>query len=138
MWPNLQETEDLVTFTEEILNGKLHFLCSVRCCIAALKTFGNFTDWKYEINLSVEAQVISNSEKSQTTWSYSTKKVFICKILRKTPAPESLFNKEIGGKGVFRWIYPEFLRTPFLQNVSWQLLLTFMTLTKIWHCHKDF
>ena len=23
-----QETADLVTFTEEILNGKLHFLCS--------------------------------------------------------------------------------------------------------------
>ena len=29
MWPNLQETEDLVTITKEILNGKLHFLCSV-------------------------------------------------------------------------------------------------------------
>ena len=29
MWPNPQETTDLVTFTEEILNGKLHFLCSV-------------------------------------------------------------------------------------------------------------
>ena len=29
MWPNPQETADLVTFTEEILNGK-HFLCSVR------------------------------------------------------------------------------------------------------------
>ena len=28
MWPNPQETEDLITFTEEILNGKLHFLCS--------------------------------------------------------------------------------------------------------------
>ena len=28
MLPNLQETADLVTFTEEILNGKLHFLCS--------------------------------------------------------------------------------------------------------------
>ena len=28
MSPNLQETADLVTFTEEILNGKLHFLCS--------------------------------------------------------------------------------------------------------------
>ena len=26
--PNPQETADLVTFTEEILNGKLHFLCS--------------------------------------------------------------------------------------------------------------
>ena len=30
MQPNTQETADLVTFTEEILNGKLHFLCSVR------------------------------------------------------------------------------------------------------------
>ena len=29
MWPNPQKTTDLVTFTEEILNGKLHFLCSV-------------------------------------------------------------------------------------------------------------
>ena len=25
MWPNPQETADLVKFTEEILNGKLHF-----------------------------------------------------------------------------------------------------------------
>ena len=29
MWPNPQETADLVTFTEEIVNGKLYFLCSV-------------------------------------------------------------------------------------------------------------
>ena len=28
MWPNPQETADLVTFTNEILNGKFHFLCS--------------------------------------------------------------------------------------------------------------
>ena len=28
MWPNPQETADLVKFTEETLNGKLHFLCS--------------------------------------------------------------------------------------------------------------
>ena len=28
MWPNPQETAELVTFTEEILNGKLHFLLS--------------------------------------------------------------------------------------------------------------
>ena len=28
MWPNPQETADLVTFTEEILKGKLHFLSS--------------------------------------------------------------------------------------------------------------
>ena len=29
MRQNLQETADLVKFTEEILDGKLHFLCSV-------------------------------------------------------------------------------------------------------------
>ena len=29
MWPKHYETVDLVTFTEEILNGKLHCLCSV-------------------------------------------------------------------------------------------------------------
>ena len=29
MWPNSQEAADLVTFTEEIPNGKLQFLCSV-------------------------------------------------------------------------------------------------------------
>ena len=29
MWPNPQETADLVTFNDEILNGKLHFLCRV-------------------------------------------------------------------------------------------------------------
>ena len=29
MWPNPQETKDLVTFTEEILNGKVPFF--VQC-----------------------------------------------------------------------------------------------------------
>ena len=28
-WPNSQFPADLVTFTEEIHNGKLHFLCTV-------------------------------------------------------------------------------------------------------------
>ena len=32
MWPNLQVTADLVTFKEEIVNGKLYFLCSVEKC----------------------------------------------------------------------------------------------------------
>ena len=30
MWPNPQFPVDLVTFTEEILHGKLHFSCSVQ------------------------------------------------------------------------------------------------------------
>ena len=29
MWPNPQFPVDLVTFTEEFLNAKLHFMCSV-------------------------------------------------------------------------------------------------------------
>ena len=29
MWPNPHGTADLVTFTQEILNGKLRFLCSI-------------------------------------------------------------------------------------------------------------
>ena len=28
MWPNPQFPADLITFTEEILSEKLHFLCS--------------------------------------------------------------------------------------------------------------
>ena len=42
MWPNQQETADLVTFTEEILNGKLHFLYSVYRT-AVPKNFTKFT-----------------------------------------------------------------------------------------------
>ena len=34
MGPNPQETENLVTFTEEIVNGKLHFLCRVTNAIS--------------------------------------------------------------------------------------------------------
>ena len=34
MWPDLQETVDLVTFTEETLSGKLYF--------CALRYFENF------------------------------------------------------------------------------------------------
>ena len=33
MWPNPQETADLVSVTREILNGKLHFLCLAYCVL---------------------------------------------------------------------------------------------------------
>ena len=35
MWPNPQETANLVTFTKEILNEKLHILCSDLTAIGA-------------------------------------------------------------------------------------------------------
>ena len=40
MWPNLQFPADFDTFTEEILNGKLHFLCSDLVC--AIETLIQF------------------------------------------------------------------------------------------------
>ena len=44
MWPNLQETADLVTFIEEILGGKLHFLCSVT--FSVLDLLSKFFTWE--------------------------------------------------------------------------------------------
>ena len=41
MWPDPQETADLTTFTEEIFNGKLHFLCSVASNIISKFQFQN-------------------------------------------------------------------------------------------------
>ena len=47
MWPNPQETADLVTFTEDIINEKLHFLWSVflfglyRAKLSKTKSSGN-------------------------------------------------------------------------------------------------
>ena len=38
MWSNPQFPADLVTFTEDILNGKLHFLCSVRLSLFSNQT----------------------------------------------------------------------------------------------------
>ena len=40
MWPNPQETADSVTFTEEILNGKLHF------CAVTMKESGGWLQRK--------------------------------------------------------------------------------------------
>ena len=44
MWPNPQETADLVTFTEEILNRKLHFFVqwySLTCFDPVMKGSGS-------------------------------------------------------------------------------------------------
>ena len=42
MWPNPQFPVDLVKFTEEILNGKLHFLCSVTPLFDVMANFGSY------------------------------------------------------------------------------------------------
>ena len=56
MWPNPQFPGNLVTFTEEILNGKLHFLCSGRSLKSVRfhkdyspESFRKFIDFYYVI-----------------------------------------------------------------------------------------
>ena len=39
MWSNPQETADLVTFTEEIINGKTSFLCSAFSVFCTFQAF---------------------------------------------------------------------------------------------------
>ena len=46
MWPNPQETAELITFTEDILNGKLHFLCSAFDEGIAIIGEESYTEWK--------------------------------------------------------------------------------------------
>ena len=44
MWPDSQFPVDLVIFTEEIHNGKLHFLCSDKTGLYQIISF-SFLDW---------------------------------------------------------------------------------------------
>ena len=57
MWPVLQETADLVTFSEEILNGKFDFLCSVLLQVIYLITLVYSIDncWNYAMLLKSSA-----------------------------------------------------------------------------------
>ena len=55
MWPNPQETTDLVKFTEEILNGKLHFF---------VQWNNNF---RWRLTLTVERQILTAIEDCQGT-----------------------------------------------------------------------
>ena len=61
MWPSSQFPADLVKFTEEVLNGKLHFLCSAK-----------FTLNKniYFVNLGIQSQGKYGLEKTLTLFTY--------------------------------------------------------------------
>ena len=56
MWPNTQETADLVTFTKEIFNGKLNFLCSVPSRINKTSTG---ISWEIKCNLYIGSSFLA-------------------------------------------------------------------------------
>ena len=60
MWPNPQEIANLVTFSEEILNGKLHFLCSVICMYVFISVYmGHMEIWASGIGIGIQIQRLS-------------------------------------------------------------------------------
>ena len=49
MWPNSQDTADLVTLTEEILNGKLYFMSIVISTCVILNGIPLSLQWNSKI-----------------------------------------------------------------------------------------
>ena len=71
MSPNPQETADLVTFTEEILNGKHFFFCSVITFKHILKSIIS-ESFKYIVLTKTDTQLFL-----VISWSYNTKHQWI-------------------------------------------------------------
>ena len=62
MWLNPQEIADLVTFTEEILNGKLYFLCNESSVNTLLDTFAWFKLKLLKKDKFAQETIVSNNE----------------------------------------------------------------------------
>ena len=62
MLANPQSLADLVTFTEEILNGKLHFLCSDIKIVTGYKLITGYK--KLSIIIPIEVSYLSPSEEN--------------------------------------------------------------------------
>ena len=85
MWPNSTETADLVTFTEEILNGKFYFLCS---------------DVKTVLKLLLTIRVVIDSTASvQETRNWEAKWNMAENLrLKETKKDFEMINKKVWGK----------------------------------------
>ena len=81
MWPNPQETEDLVTFTEEILNEKLNFLCSVT----------GSAHWKEK---KKKSNTINNDNSNNINDAVTWKRVCKISVLKKTKQNIEKFSPE--------------------------------------------
>ena len=109
MWPNLQETTDLVTFTEESVNGKLLFLqCFLWSILAFLQLVQhgthlnrvlNYQEYEHELNLSgIQYPIVIKSigkfehqnNISVNVYGYEDKKIFLLRIISMTIARDQV------------------------------------------------
>ena len=127
MWLNPHFPADLVTFIEEILNGKLHFLCnfshissilyhdfvSPKVFLVAFNRYLFFQKVPYTPLTKLTA-VYEYIKKQPMEVSFLKKTIFkiFAKFTRKNRCPSLFFSKVAG-------------QTPFSQSTSGQLLLYF-------------
>ena len=117
MWPNPQETADLVTFTEEILNGRLHFFCAVpstqniliRTIVNVLKLKGS----SYQ-RCSLKKAALKNF--TVPTGNHLCWSLF---LLKKQVFRTATELKRGTSTGVFPWIFRNFKKT--LKNICERL-----------------
>ena len=86
MWPNPQETADLITFTEEIHNRKLHFCVVLQLTVWGFRNHQNITKVKGSILAEVDATTEGYLTGSVTQRCFAKKYSEIFgKTHRKTP-----------------------------------------------------
>ena len=122
MWPNPQFPVNLVTFTEKILNWKLHFLCSVSVLRFFISSW-----WKQKRNVTTKCCFKPLSK---------TKNGFLlCSLFQR------LCNSIIGGKGrlvtFVHWPTKSPIKTYFEDFICVQFLWdrTFLPCTRISNTH---
>ena len=98
-WPTPHFPANLATLTEEILNGKLHFLCIV--------------SWKVGLNLSLQKQVFAVMDASESHFSIKlhSNGLSLVQIFKHNSAR------------VFKWVYWNYSMGSFFINASTQLFL---------------
>ena len=129
MWSNPQFPANLVTFTEEILNGKLHFLCSVctifkawsAICTSVVCEFISEQYRSSQPECSVRKVLLESPQSSQKNT--CARVSFLIKL--QVSGQSLFFNKVAGLRPVtllkkrlwhrcFIVNFAEFIRTPFL------------------------
>ena len=140
MWLNLQFHADLVTFTEEILNGKLHFLCGVSgstpvikfhetCLLQVQNSYLTSHSW-YLWSNTVYLQNIARQQEHENIQGQKLHDFFFCSLLSYVALCQhemfvgSLFLINLEQVRVFRMLF-KLVKTSFpalnkSQYIDWQ------------------